>query len=146
VGLRFARLRSKASTSASYEVIHAIQYDVPPDLWRARDLDMLMALTYRLLPTHEPRWRETGAVTQETFAGPIPGRRPVFQYCLQVARGEYVAHLRLPQFPVSALVDWLRTRKCGISLCHPVVSLEATALLARTAHVSITDTRLGSIA
>lgn len=117
---------------AQHEGIHTIHYDVPPDLWRARDLDMLMALLYRLLPTHEPRWREVGAVTQETFAGEYTGREPAYQYCLQVARGEYIAHLRLPHFPTSALADWLRTRKCDINLCHPVVSVEAMSRTAAT--------------
>jgi len=111
---------------ARHEGIHVIRYDVPPETWRAADLDTLMALIYRLLPTNEPRWREVGAVTQETFAGDRAGREPTYQYCLQVARGEYVAHLRLPLFPSSALVDWLRTRRCDISLCHPVVSDEAS--------------------
>jgi hypothetical protein len=103
---------------AQHEGMHIIHYEVPPDLWRAVDLDMLMALTYRLLPTHEPRWREAGVVTQETSAGSRPGRAPAFQYCLQIARGEFVAYLRLPQFPTGALADWLRSRRCEINLCH----------------------------
>jgi hypothetical protein len=123
--LRAVPIEHARRECAQHEGLHVIHYDVPPGLWRAADLDLLMALMYRLLPTHEPRWREVGAVTQETFAGDRPGREPAYQYCLQVARGQYVAHLRLPHFPTGALADWLRTRKCDINLCHPVVSVEA---------------------
>jgi hypothetical protein len=123
--LRAAPMARARRERAQYEGFHVVHYDVPPDLWRAGDLDLLMALLYRLLPTHEPQWRETGAVTQETFAGGRPGGEPAYQYCLQVARGEYIAHLRLPHFPTCALADWLRTRKCDINLCHPVASVRA---------------------
>ncbi len=92
-----------------------------------------MALAYALLPTMEPRWRDAGTITQETFAAGRAGRTPTLQYCLEVVRGDYGAFLRLPVFPTLALAEWLANRRCEINLCQPVMKIEA---IARVAHES----------
>jgi hypothetical protein len=112
---------------ARHQGLHIVHYDVPPAEWKAHDLEMLMGLAYQLLPTGEPRWRESGAITQAKFAGAHNSREPTRAYCLQIARGDYVAHLRLPTFPTLALAEWLADRRCDISLCHPVMKLELIA-------------------
>jgi hypothetical protein len=106
----------------SQQGIHLVRYDVPPEDWTAQDIDALMVILYRTLP-HEPRWRETGTITQAKFVSADDGRVTV-AHCLQVGRGEYVAHLRLPTFPVFALAEWLGYRRCDISLRQPVMRLE----------------------
>jgi hypothetical protein len=110
-----------------HEGIHVVRYDIPPEQWTARDLDALLGLAYRLLPTMEPRWRDSGSITQETFAAGRGGRTPTLQYCLEVARGDYAAYLRLPVFPTRALAEWLGDRRCEINLCHPIVKIEEAA-------------------
>jgi len=107
-----------------HQGIHVIAYDVPSQEWTAHDLEMLMVLAYRLLPTNEPRWRESGAITQAKFVNPREGRRVTIAPCLQVGRGDYVAHLRLPEFPTLAVAEWLATRHYDINLRHPVMKLE----------------------
>ena len=103
-----------------------VHYPVAPTRWKADDLERLLALAYRLLPTREPQWRDSGAILQEPF-GTNDGRRtPTIQYCLHVARGDYAAYLRLPTFPTRALVEWLSSRSCQILLDHPVVKLNPT--------------------
>lgn len=110
---------------ACHEGIHVVRYPVAPTRWTAQDLDRLLALAYRLLPTREPQWRESGAMLQEPF-GTNDGRRtPALQYCLHVVRGDYAAYLRLPTFPTQALAEWLATRACQILLDQPVVRLNA---------------------
>jgi hypothetical protein len=121
-----------------YEGIHVIHYEVPPKEWKARDLEGLMGLAYRLLPTMEPRWRDGGAITQEMFATGRGGRTPTLHYSLEVARGDYAAYVRLPLFPMHALAEWLMYRRCAITLCHPLVKLEATAQAAVTNARSLT--------
>jgi hypothetical protein len=37
-----------------------------------------------------------------------------------VQRGDFVAYLNLPAFPVAALADWLARRPCEISLRQPM--------------------------
>jgi hypothetical protein len=110
-----------------HEGFHALPYDVPVDAWRAEDLEALIARAYALLPAHEPRWRESGVITHEpTFSAEAPGATPVdtasraSRCVLEVQRGDFVAHLRLPAFPVSALADWLARRPCEISLRQPM--------------------------
>jgi len=112
---------------ARHEGIHVVRYDVPPAQWQAHDLERLLGLAYRLLPTIEPRWRDSGCITQEKLATPNPNRELTMQYCLQVARGDFAAHLRLPAFPTGALSEWLAGRQCEILLCHPVMKIEAAA-------------------
>lgn len=107
----------------SHQGIHLVRYDVPPEEWTAQDLDALMAILYRSLPTHEPRWRETGTISQAKFVD-AEDRRVIVAHCLQVGRGDYVAHLRLPAFPVFALAEWLGHRRCDISLRQPVTRLD----------------------
>jgi hypothetical protein len=91
----------------------------PPKAWEARDLERLMGLAYALLPTMEPRWRDAGTIRQDTIAAGRGGRTPTLQYCLEVARGDYAAFLRLPVFPTLALAEWLAHRHCEINLCNP---------------------------
>jgi len=110
----------------SQQGIHLVRYDVPPEEWTAQDLEALMVVAYQLLPTSEPRWRESGAITQGKFVNPYNGR-VTLAYCLQVGRGDYVAHLRLPLFPMLALAEWLTYRHCDINLRHPVMRLELIA-------------------
>lgn len=59
-----------------HEGIHVIRYEVPPKAWEARDLERLMGLAYALLPAIEPRWRDGGTITQDTFAAGRGGRTP----------------------------------------------------------------------
>jgi hypothetical protein len=108
---------------SSQQGIHLVRYDVPPEDWTAQDLEALMVVAYQLLPTSEPRWRESGAITQAKFVNP-PHERVTLAYCLQVGRGDYIAHLRLPAFPTLALADWLAYRHCEINLRQPVMRLE----------------------
>ncbi len=115
-----------------HEGIHVIYYEVPPKAWDARDLERLMGLAYALLPTMEPRWRDAGTVTQDTFAAGRGGRTPTLHYCLEVVRGDYAAFLRLPVFPTRALAEWLAHRRCEISLCQPIMKIEAIAQMAQT--------------
>ncbi len=114
-----------------HEGIHVIHYEVPSKAWEARDLERLMGLAYALLPALEPRWRDAGTITQETFAAGRGGRTPTLQYCLEVVRGDYAAFLRLPVFPTRALAEWLAHRRCEISLCQPILKIEAVADMAR---------------
>jgi hypothetical protein len=144
---------------ACHEGVHVVRYDREPAAWEARDLECLMALAYRCLPTREPRWRESGAIVQEVVgagdeaflrgrcahqrrgeAGPhyrSERRRrrvtPALRYCVHIARGDYAAYLRLPAFPLLALADWLATRRCEILLGQPVVRTEALAEQIRVA-------------
>lgn len=121
---RCAAAESIRLERATHEGIHIVRYDVDPASWTATDLERLLVLAYRLLPTREPQWRESGAILQEPI-GTNDGRRtPAIQYCLHVARGDFAAYLRLPLFPVHALVEWLATRACQILLDHPVAKLE----------------------
>ena len=46
---------------------------------------------------------------------------------MHIARGDYAAYLRLPEFPLLALAEWLATRRCEILLDQPVVRTEALA-------------------
>jgi hypothetical protein len=117
---------------ARHEGIHLIQYDVPAEQWKASDLEMLMALAYRLLPATEPSLREAGCITQEQFAAPVGQQPATLHYCLEVARGDYAAYVRLPAFPTNALAEWLAERRCEISLRHPVMKI---AKASRTAHM-----------
>jgi len=118
---RFERIRIERS---SRQGIHVVAYDRPAQEWTAHDFERLFVLMYRLLPTDEPRWRESGAIRQAKFVDPGEGRRVTIAPCLQLARGEYVAHLRLPAFPARALADWLATRHYDINLRHPLIKLE----------------------
>jgi hypothetical protein len=108
----------------SQQGFHVLRYDMRPKDWTAQDLEGLMACAYELLPAREPRWRESGHITQAKFASPQKDGRITLAYCLQVARGEYIVHVRLPMFPASALVDWLTHRHCEISLLQPTARLE----------------------
>jgi hypothetical protein len=83
-------------------------------------------LAYRVLPTDEPHWRESGAIKPGKFMD-REGRRVRIAPCLQLARGDDVAHLRLPAFPARALADWLASRHYDINLRHPVIKLELVA-------------------
>jgi hypothetical protein len=113
---------------ACHQGIHPIRYSVPPQDWTDHDIEMLMVLLYRFLPTNEPRWRESGAITQaKLVAPPEEGSRVTIAPCLQVGRGDYVAHLRLPAFPARALANWLASRHYDINLRHPVIKLELIA-------------------
>jgi hypothetical protein len=108
-----------------HEGFHTIRYSVPAADWQARDLEALLGLVDALLPAPEPRWRESGTITQETESmegvpGPDAARSRPTRYALEMARGDFVAHLRLPGFPVHALVEWLSSRRCEINLCHPI--------------------------
>jgi hypothetical protein len=117
---------------ARQQGFHAVRYDVAPARWVMADLEHLLGLAYRLLPIREPRWNESGTIRQEKF-GALDGERgPTLRYALQVARGDYVAYLRLPVFPVRALAQWLKGKNCEINLCHPVVNMQ----YARTANLS----------
>jgi hypothetical protein len=107
-----------------HQGIHRVTYDIPPSDWTAYDLERVMGLAYARLPTAEPRWREVGAITQARFAASDQRGQVTVNYCLEVARGEYVAYVRLPAFPTRALAEWLKGRRCDISLRHPVMKLE----------------------
>jgi hypothetical protein len=115
---------------ACHEGFYVVRYDPEPETWKARDLECLMALAYACLPKREPRWRESGAIVQEPMGtgagdGAFMLTRP--RYCVHIARGDYAAYLRLPDFPVLALTEWLATRRCEILLDQPVVRTEALA-------------------
>jgi hypothetical protein len=102
-----------------HEGFHVLRYEVPADEWRADDLEALLERDYALLPPSEPRWRESGTITHEPSLADeatAGGSR----CALEVQRGDFVAHLRLPAFPVSALAGWLAHRRCEISLRHPI--------------------------
>jgi hypothetical protein len=109
---------------ARQEGFHVIRYEVPPTQWRTVHLEDLLGLAYRLLPIKEPRWHESGTIRQEKFGGSDAARVPSVRYTLEVARGDFVARLRLPVFPVGALAEWLKGRDCEINLCHPMVKLQ----------------------
>jgi hypothetical protein len=105
-----------------HEGFHALRYDVPVAIWQAEDLEALIGRVYALLPAREPRWRESGTITH------VPpdvntATAGVGRCTLEVQRGDFVAHVRLPAFPVSALVDWLARRPCEINLCQPMQRL-----------------------
>ncbi len=72
----------------------------------------------------------TCTITQETFAAGRGGRTQTLRYCLEVARGDYTAYLRLPLFPTLALAEWLGGRRCEINLCQPVMKIDALAQMA----------------
>src|SRR5262249_9161244 len=61
-----------------------------------------------------------------------PPTRP--RYALEVARGDFVAYLRLPAFPVQALVEWLSSRGCEINLCHPIRRMPAAKQVHSNVH------------
>jgi len=109
---------------ARQQGMHVVFYDVPPKDWTAPDLEMLMVLAYQRLPTNEPRWRESGTITQAKFVNPHERHRVTLAYCLQVGRGDFVAHLRLPAFPKLAIADWLESRHFELNLRHPVMRTE----------------------
>ncbi len=111
---------------SSQQGLHLVRYDVPPEDWTAQDIEALMVVAYQVLPTNEPRWRESGAITQAKFVNPQHGG-VTLAHCLQVGRGDYIAHLRLPAFPTFALADWLAHRHCDIHLRQPVMRLELIA-------------------
>jgi hypothetical protein len=121
---QFERARIERSSRQGF---HVIAYDVPAQEWTAHDLEMLLVLAYRLLPTDEPRWRESGSIRPAKFVNPGEGRRVTIAPSLQVGRGDYVAHLRLPAFPAIALAEWLGSRHYDINLRHPVIKLEFVA-------------------
>jgi len=102
-----------------YEGFHAVCHDVPAAEWQATDLEALLGQTYALLPAPEPRWRESGTITQEPF---VPGEAAAgaIRCSLEVQRGDFVAHVRLPAFPALALAEWLASRRCEIHLRHPL--------------------------
>jgi hypothetical protein len=96
-----------------------LRYEVPCDEWRAADLEALLERAYVLLPPYEPRWRESGTIMHDP--SPLGEASTGMSRCaLEVQRGDFVAHLRLPAFPVSALAGWLASRRCEISLRHPI--------------------------
>jgi hypothetical protein len=105
------------------EGFHALPYAVAPAEWRAEDLEALLGRVHALLPEGEPPWRESGTIRHVPPLLP-PGETPeagdTIRCALEVQRGDFVGHLRLPAFPVSALADWLACRPCEISLCHPM--------------------------
>ncbi len=107
-----------------HQGIHLLDYDVPPKSWTARDLEALLELAYRLLPTTEPRWRESGSIVPAKFVDPLESQITIAP-CLSISRGDYVAHLRLPTFPTLALVNWLESRHYEINLRHPMIKPEA---------------------
>jgi hypothetical protein len=111
---------------ASQQGVHLVRYDVPPEDWTAQDIEALMVVAYQLLPESEPRWRESGAITQAKFVNHESGR-VTLAYSLQIGRGDYIAHLRLPAFPTLALAEWLASRHCDINLRQPVMRLELIA-------------------
>jgi hypothetical protein len=106
-----------------HQGMYMVHYDVPPEHWTAHDLEMLLGLGYRLLPTDEPRWRESGAIRPAKFVNPRDGRITISP-CLQVSRGDYIAHLQLPMFPTFALAEWLEHRHYDINLRHPLIKSE----------------------
>jgi hypothetical protein len=105
-----------------HEGFHALRYDVPVAAWRAEHLKALLRHAYALLPSSEPRWRESGTITHEPIVSGVATAAAV-RCTLEVQRGDFVAHVRLPEFPVSALADWLARRPCEINLCQPMARL-----------------------
>lgn len=130
---RCAAAESVRVERACHEGVHVVRYDRKPEDWNTRDLECLLALAYRCLPTREPRWRESGAIIQESFGTGDGAATPDLRYSVHIARGDYAAYLRLPHFPVLALAEWLGTRRCEILLGQPVVRTEAIAEQARIA-------------
>jgi len=118
-----------------HEGLHVASYPLPMGQWRAHDLDRVMGLAYSLLPSSEPRWRQSGTIVRRPLRDGEPGARrrrgrspwPPCISSLEVGRGEYVSSLWLPGFPARAMVDWLGRRPCEISLCHAVDLLEKDA-------------------
>jgi hypothetical protein len=106
-----------------HQGVHLIHYNVSPPDWTAHNLEMLIALAYDLLPTDEPRWRESGSVRPGKFVDPRDNHITVVPF-LQVARGDYIAHLRLPAFPTIALAEWLMHRHYDIHLRHPLIKVD----------------------
>jgi len=103
-----------------HEGFHALRYDVPVDAWRAADVEALIARAHALLPACEPCWRESGIIICEP-GEPLSGADARASRCtLEVQRGDFVAHLRLPACPVSALAEWLAGRPCEINLRQPM--------------------------
>jgi hypothetical protein len=118
--VRLASVERVRLERGRHEGFHALRYQVPVHQWRPEDLEALLEAAYALLPSCEPRWRESGTITCE----PSPAGEAtagVVRCGLEVQRGDYVAHLCLPAFPVAALVGWLAYRRCEISLRHPMV-------------------------
>jgi hypothetical protein len=98
---------------ASGQGFYPIAYAVPAVDWTAYDFAQVIDLAYQRLPVTEPPARESGWISQRIAAHT--------RCCwVHVARGEYVASLRLPSFPTTALVEWLSHRRCAIDLYHPV--------------------------
>lgn len=124
---RCAAAESLHQERACHEGVHVVRYDRAPTTWVAHDLECLMALAYQCLPAREPRWRESGAILQESFGTGDGARVPTARYCVHIARGDYAAYLRLPVFPLQALAAWLATRPCEILLGQPVVKTETLA-------------------
>jgi hypothetical protein len=113
---------------ARHEGMHLVRYAVPPKRWTARDLEQVMRLAYRTLPVSEPRWRDSGTLSQrgaEAGRSRIELGNTAGRFSLEVGRGDYVASVQLPCFPVLALAEWLAKRPCDIHLRHPVGELEA---------------------
>jgi hypothetical protein len=113
-----------------HEGFHVLRYEAPSAAWRAEDLEALLERSYALLPPCEPRWRESGTIMHE----PSPASEAsagMSRCALEVQRGDFVAHLRLPAFPVSALAGWLANRRCEISLRHPIGRERWSALTRR---------------
>ncbi len=103
---------------ASHQGFHAIHYHVPPCDWTAPDLAAVIELVYQHLPTCEPPWSESGWISQRTRGLNGPLSAPACS--VHVARGDYVASVRLPAFPMLALADWLGDRRWDIELYHPI--------------------------
>ncbi len=68
---------------------------------------------------------ESGTIKEEKFAPTDPTGVPTIGPCLEVARGDFSAYLRLPTFPARALTEWLACRRCEIHLLHPVMKIDA---------------------
>jgi hypothetical protein len=75
------------------------------------------------LPTDEPRWRESGIIRPSKCVNPRDGRITIAP-CLQVARGDYVAHFRLPALPTRALAEWLASRNYDINTNMATIMLQ----------------------
>lgn len=128
---------------ARYQGIYLLAYDVPPCEWRAEDLEKLLRVAYGFLPVTEPHWRESGSIITADFVNRFDlrdrrSRHPqpltvVTAPCLRVGRGDYVAHVRLPAFPVLALADWIGSRDCDINLRHPMSRPDSSVELSRAA-------------
>ncbi len=110
---RCAAVENQRIDRASGQGFYPIVYAVPAGDWSAHDFAQLIDLVYQQLPATEPPTRESGWISQRIAAHT--------RSCwVHVARGEYVASLRLPSFPTTALVEWLSHRRCAIDLYHPV--------------------------